>query len=299
MISISFYVRQIGPGQTKLGPPTLGGFTNFKLFNQFGVCHVRENFDIKLNRLAEENIPLDFLDTAFIRDNEGALFFIGNVGDSPSEITVRISLDDQKMKEQRVRELVYHCNQEDAPPCMRRNSLIVDEPEDPEVKHSLKETHDTSAASSELTLERDVLSESTNKGTDRQCFLSKIPITTTKSHPWIALKAERETHLIQIRKTLGIIDSSIGPFSVNVDKKKTSQTDAILREIRESRLLQEEIIKSMPHQIHKYIQAFSSAEHSKELYKALDRWNLAKLSPETFLPLFSQVNCVDCSTVIG
>ena len=43
------------------------------------------------------------------------------------------------------------------------------------------------------------------------------------------------------------------------------------------------------HQIHKYIQAFSSAEHSKELYKALDRWNLSKLAPETFLPLLSQV----------
>ena len=115
---------------------------------------------------------------------------------------------------------------------MRRNSLIVEQPEDPEVKHSLKEPHlDTSAASSATLESRDVLSESTNN----------------------ALKAERETHLIQIRKTLGIIDSSIGPFSVNVDKQKTSQTEAILREIRESRLLQEEIIKSMPHQIHKYI----------------------------------------------
>ena len=200
------------------------------------------------------------------------MFFIGNVGESPSEISVRISLDDQRLKEQRVRELVYHCNEEDAPPCMRRNSLIVDEPEDPEVKHSLKETHDTSAASSATLESRDVLSESTNN----------------------ALKAERETHLIQIRKTLGIIDSSIGPFSVNVDKQKTSQTEAILREIRESRLLQEEIIKSMPHQIHKYIQAFSSAEHSKELYKALDRWNLTKLSPETFLPLLTQVLFLDC-----
>ena len=95
----------------------LVGYTNFRLFNQFGVCHFREMLKLQMVRhqsaslTGQSETPPTPTPTAapthdkhFVLDDKLDRFFVGEMASQPdsthSEVTVRLSVDDGFTKTQ-------------------------------------------------------------------------------------------------------------------------------------------------------------------------------------------------------
>lgn len=259
-VCISIFVKGEGKeNETR----ELVGYTNFRLFNQFGICHFRETLKVQMaknmnpgfNLDQEANFSAD--PKFFLSDGSRDHFFIGELAESEishSELSVRLSIDDGHAKHGKLKPGKTAIKS-------RPSQLVRFKP----------------------TKEISVKNHCPNSGICTRPSYDKRMIPP----PNDCVPTSRDD--VNTTESLAMIKSTIGPFDMT---RNEPEIKTLFNRIVKDESLRKLIMAKAPNQVHKVIQAYYyiniTRQKIAELYDILSVWDTRNMSAEVFILLLTK-----------